>query len=276
MRIKNLQVCKFANLLICIFASFVGCTQTPTPTVERVRLSLVADTSTAPLIDELVAVYQSGQPHVVIDVEHAANARRALAALRAGQCDLAVVSWLPDENKLDEGLWFHAFARDAIVMVTHLTNPVGGVSLSQLRDIYSGQSIFWTDLGGSGLDVVPVSREDGAGTRASFEALVMGNRTVAPTSVVMPSNEAVVEFVSATPGAVGYVSTAWLNPAVNILAVEGVTPSPAAVGAGRYLLSRPFFLVARTQPVGPLGVFVEWVSRGAGQELVTQRHAPAP
>jgi phosphate transport system substrate-binding protein len=266
----------FACLLICSFTLLAACSQTPTPTVKAVHFTLVADTSTLPLVDELVTAYLAHRPHVSIQVEHAANTERALEALRAGQFDLGSVSWLPENEKIGDALWYRPFARDAIVMITHSTNPISGLTLLQLRGIFQWQTLLWEDLGGLALDTIPVSREDGAGTRLSFETLVMGGRDVTPTAVVMPSNEAVVEYVSATPGAIGYVSPAWLVPAVNLLAVEGRTPSPASVEDGRYLLGRPFYLVARAEPSGGLTEFVDWVRDGGGQEIVQRHYASAP
>ena len=92
----------------------------------------------------------------------------------------------------------------------------------------------------------------------------------------MPSNEAVVEYVASTPGAIGYVSSAWLVPAVNLLAVEGVTPSPAAVESGRYLLARPYYLVALAEPSGGLADLVRWIKEGEGQRIVQRNYALVP
>lgn len=265
-----------ANLLMCSFVILAACISTPTPTVQAVHLALVTDTSTAPLVDELVANYLAQRPHVTMQVERAANAERALAALRTGQFNLASVSWLPESEKVESVLWYRPFARDAMVMITHSTNPVGGLALLQLCDIFQGKTLSWAELGGLGLDVIPVSREAGAGTRSSFESLVMGERDVTPTAVVMPSSKAVVEYVSATPGAIGYVSSGWLVPEVNLLAVEGTTPSPASVESGRYLLARPLYLVAWAEPSGGLAEFVAWVESGEGREIIARRYAPAP
>jgi phosphate transport system substrate-binding protein len=265
-----------ASLLIFLFALLCACTQTPIPTIPPMSLTLVADTSTAPLMDELIEVYLADRPHVTIRLEYAANAERTLEALRAGQFDAASVSWLPEEEKSGGTLWQLPFARSPIVMITHPTNPIGGLTLLQLRNIFQGQALFWDDLGGLALDVIPVSREDGSGMRLSFESLVMGGHGVTPTSVVMYSNEAVVEYVSATPGAIGYVSPGWLVPAVNLLAVEGTTPSPASVADGRYLLAFPFYIVARTAPSDGLADFVDWMRSEKGQEIVERRYASMP
>jgi phosphate transport system substrate-binding protein len=272
--LSPVTACRLVLLAGLLFLA--ACTQTPTPTVKTVSFTLVVDGSTAPLVDELVGAYLADRPHVTIQVERTANAERALEALQAGVGDLSSVSWLPEDIKAGDGLWYRPCARDAIVMITHPTNPVGGLTLLQLRGIFQGQTLFWNELGGLALDVIPVSREDGAGIRSSFEALVMGRRDVTPTSVVMSSNEAVVAYVSATPGAIGYVSIGWLAPAVNLLAVEGAAPSPASIEDGRYLLAQPVYLVARAEPSGGLAEFVDWVREAGGQQIVTRRYAPAP
>jgi ABC-type phosphate transport system substrate-binding protein len=92
----------------------------------------------------------------------------------------------------------------------------------------------------------------------------------------MPSQEAVVEYVSKTPGAVGYVSPAWLKPSVSIVAVEGTTPSPSGLEQGRYLLARPFFLISQTEPNDGLADFVDWVTEGKGQQIIARAYASAP
>jgi len=284
MKPKRLQMCTSATersrragyWLLCLLALLPACTQTPTATIETVQLALSADTSTVALMDELVTAYLIDRPHVTIQLEQAANAERAFEALQGGQSDLIAVSWLPEVEASAADLWHLSFARDPIVIITHHANPVGDLTLPQLRDIFQGQTLFWADLGGPELDVIPVSREDGAGTRLSFESLVMGRQDVSPTAVVMPSNQAVVEYVASTPGAIGYVSSAWLVPAVNLLAVEGVTPSPASVEDGRYLLARPYYLAARAEPSGGLAELINWIKAGAGQEIVRRNYALAP
>jgi phosphate transport system substrate-binding protein len=210
-----------------------ACAQTPTPTVETLEFIIIADPSTAPLMEKLTAAYLVERPHVTIELDSAPNAERALEVVQAGNADLAAVSGLPEDAKTSGALWYRPVARDAIVIVTNPSNPVSGLTLLQLRSIFQGQTLAWTDLGGPAVDILPVSREDGSGTRLSFESLVMGRRDVSPTAVLMPSHKAVVEFVSSTPGAIGYVASAWLVPSVNLLAVEGIAPSPASVNDAR-------------------------------------------
>jgi phosphate transport system substrate-binding protein len=263
-------------VIICCLMFMVACTQTATPTIEAVRFSVLADTSTLLLMEQLVPAYQDERPYVSIALERAVNAEQARAALHDGRITLATVSWFREDTEAEAALWYRSIARDPIVMITHSTNPVGEITLLQLRRIYQGQTLLWTELGGEAIDVVAVSREPGSGTRSSFESLVMGNHDVASISIVMPSSETVIEYVSRTPGAIAYVSSAWLVPTVNILTVEGVAPSLPSVENGRYLLSRPFYLVALSEPAGGVADFVHWVKDGAGQEIIKRGYALAP
>jgi phosphate transport system substrate-binding protein len=272
----NRITCLIVLLFGLLSAMFSACAQTPTPTVESIQFSIIADTSTAPLMDELVTAYSDERPNVTINLEHAPNAERALDALQEGQADLATVSWLPENHKVEGNVWYQPYARDSLVVIAHATNPIGGLTLLQLRGVFLGQSLSWQELGGLAVDVKPVSREEGSGTRLSFESLVMGRHDVTPIAVMMPSNEAVVEYVAATPGAIGYIASAWLAPNVNLLAIEGVTPSPASVKDGRYLLARAHYLAAIAEPTGGVAEFVDWIREGEGQTLVKSGYAPAP
>jgi phosphate transport system substrate-binding protein len=261
---------------ICLLLLLPGCAQTPTPTVALIRLAAMADDGTTPLMQELVTAYIRERPAVTIGLHNGANAERTLAALEAGEVDLVAVSWLPDRVKVNGELWYDSFARDAIVLIVHHSNTLPGLALSDLRNIYRGQTLSWADVGGMPVDVVPVVREEGAGTRHGFDSIVMGQREVTPTALILPDEAAVVQYVAATPGAIGYVSPVWLSSAVNVLAVEGVIPSPQAVEDGRYLLARASFLIARANPGGGPAAFIDWVMGEEGQAMVKRAYAPAP
>jgi phosphate transport system substrate-binding protein len=251
-----------------------ACAQTPTPTVETLELRVLADSSTQPLVEDLVIAFARQRPSARIQVEGGLNTKRILDALQAGQADLVTVSWLSEEVKQKPTLWLHPFARDAVVLITHHSNFLPGLTLPQLRTIFQGQILNWSDLGGPAIDIIPVSREEGAGIRLDFDAMVMGKQSIAPTAVLMPNDAAVADYVATTPGAIGYVSTGGINPAVNVLAVEGVPPSINSVEDGRYLLSRQFYLVTLAPTQTGLATFTDWILTGEGLQLIERNYAP--
>ena len=279
MRIANgkLRVAngKLQGVILALWLLLVACARSPVVTPEPVRFRVAADSTTTPLAEMLLAVYQTNRPFVTTRLLPVANSATALEALETGRADLAFLSASPDllspaSSGLTEtaSLWVTPFAWDGVALITHPDNPVTTLSGGQVQDLFQGHLTSWEGAGGEAQEVVVVSREEGSGTRAFFETLVMGEQRVTLNAVVMAGNQAVVEYVMETPGAVGYVSTAYLQPGVNVLNVEGVPPLPSAIAARRYPLARPLYLVARRPPAGGLGDFVAWVLGEEGQRWI--------
>lgn len=224
----------------------------------------------APLVEELAAAYGERQPLVALEVSGLGTAY-GLEALRAGEVDMALASWLPGD--LPANWRATTVARDGIAVVVHPDNPVDGLGLLQLQDLFGGRIYDWEAMGGrAGGEVQPVSREEGSGTRAAFEAWVMGDRRVTPLAVVAPSPQAVVEYVAGHPGSIGYVSMSQVTPAVKVLKVEGELPTPESAGQGSYALSRELWLLTADPPAEAVQRFLDFALSPAGQQIVGRRY----
>ena len=236
-----------------------------TVTREPVTLWLVAADSCAPLAEKLGAAYEEAHPWVTVRIE-VFNSSVAERTLRAGGADLALLSWLP-ESADEDPLWSRPFARDGVAVVVHPATPFAETGLAHLQAIFRGQVQEW-----GGMVLTIVSREEGSGTRAAFESVVLGGYDVALIAVVMPSSEAVLEYVGRTPGAVGYVSTLWLGESladgVRVPPVEGTLPTPGAIADGSYSLARPLYLAAGSDPTGEAREFAQWVLGPEGQAVI--------
>ena len=145
-----------------------------------------------------------------------------LRLLKAGKADLALASWLPQGPP--QGFVAVALGEDDIAVIVHPQVGVRALDLDTLQRVFEGRYLSWADVGGNEIPLRLVSREAGSGTRAAFESLVMGERSVALTAIVMPSAQAVVEYVSRHEGAIGYVSARWQGEGVSVLRVENVAP----------------------------------------------------
>ncbi len=271
--------------LALILVMLAGCGE-PLSTPEPVYLRAAGSMPMGPLVEELVAGFREQTPSVSIEISGlepygGLGTRYGLDALRNGEVDLALASWLPRDPSLSGPLgppldpdWHAtAIARDGIAIIVHPANPLQGLGLLQLRDLFSGRNDEWRALGGVAAQgqVLPVSREAGSGTRAAFETLVMEHLSVTPGALIAPSGEAVVGHVAENPQAIGYVSTSEVGPGVKVLQVEGELPTPKAVELGIYALTRELWLVTPTQPSGLLQDFVEFALSPAGQQIVEGR-----
>jgi phosphate transport system substrate-binding protein len=238
-------------------------------TREPVFLQASGSTTMSPVVSELAIAYHERFPLASLEVTGLGTGY-GLAALGNGEADVALASWLPED--LPSTWRTYALARDGIAVIVHPGNPVTGLGLLQLRDLFSGRTRHWQALDSAATAelVQPVSREDGSGTRAAFEVLVMEDRAVTPLALVAFSSQSVVDYVAENPAAIGYVSMGYVTPDVKVLKVEGELPSPEAAARGSYALTRELWLIT-TEPVAkPVEDFIGFARGPAGQQIVAR------
>ncbi len=261
---------KSIGTAICLMGLllFAGCSRGAVELSEPVHLKVAGSTSMQPLVEELAQAYAECHQQVTITVD----GRGSLAGIelvRQGEVDIGMTSGKEPDDTL---LWSTPIALDGIAIVVHPQNRVEGLTMLQLKDVFFGRIWDWRDVRGQAGEIVVVSREDGSGTRAVFEELVMQGKRVTPTAVVMPNSRAVVEYVAEHPQAIGYVSMGQLTQEVKVLEIEEAAPTPDSVRQGEYHLLCPLFLITRQEPTGAIKGFVDFVLSPTGQSIVGRKY----
>ena len=236
-------------------------------------LRIAGSTSFKPTLNELASAYQAGHPQTVVEVLGGGTAI-GIQELRGKEIDLAAVSWKADNKEASADLNVVPIARDGLAIIVNPQNTITNVTSLQLRALYRGETLDWGAIGGSGGEPVVISREDGSGSRTAFEALAMDGERVTLNALVMPTSQAVVDYVAAHRNAVGYVSTGVLTDTVRAVPLEDIPPTTATVRAGEYRLGRVLYLYA-LQPATPeIQAFLDFVLSPAGQAIVSRHLAP--
>ena len=247
---------------------FAGCSRGAVEPSGPVHLKVAGSTSMQPLVEELAQAYAERHKQVTITVE-GRGSLLGIELVRQGEVDVGMASWKEPE---EASLWSTPIALDGIAIVVHPQNQVEGLTMLQLKDVFFGRVWDWRDARGQAGEIVVVSREDGSGTRAVFEELVMQGKRVALTAVVMPSSRAVVEYVAEHPQAIGYVSMGHVTQEVKVLEIEEAAPTPDSVRQGSYHLLCPLFLVTRQEPTGAIKGFIDFVLSPTGQSIVGRKY----
>ncbi len=239
-----------------------------TPTFQTVTLRLHATTATAPLMNDLAASYSQRFPYRFDIVT--GNYETLLEGLNRGEINYFLSNHLP----ADSPLWAAPVGQDAIAILVHPGNLLPGLTTEQLRNIYQGYIPNWRELGGADINIVVVSREDGSGTRAEFEQLVMGDRRTTLAAQIAPSSRAVVTSVADQTGGIGYVSMGYLDTRVRTLSIDGVPLNVATVYENTYPLRSTLYFVGLEEPQDDYRVFMGWVQSPEGQAVVARHYAP--
>lgn len=160
-------------------------------------------------------------------------------------------------------------AKDGIAVIVHPSNSVTGLSLKDLKAIYTGQISKWSEIGGGAAkSIVVISRDTASGTFETFNSLALKKEKVRDDALMLASNQAIATTVANTPGAIGYIGLGYLSDKVKALEIDKVEPSQKTVVSGEYKLSRPLFMYTNGKPKGLAKKFIDFVLSLAGQRIV--------
>lgn len=172
-------------------------------------------------------------------------------------------------------------ARDAIAIVVHPSNPVNGLTLKQISDLYTGKVTNWKEVGGAEHPIVLLSRESNSGTYSYMleNVIRLGNSRskalFSAETLLMPSSEGISTEVRHNPHTIGYDGLGYVTANQKVLGVarDGnspyVLPSAATVNSGAYPISRPLYMYTAQPPTGEVKEYVNWIMN-QGQVLVSE------
>lgn len=64
-------------------------------------------------------------------------------------------------------------AVDALVFINNIHNPVSSLSTTEIQNIYTGNTKYWSDVGGANTTINPYRREPNSGSQELMDLLVM-------------------------------------------------------------------------------------------------------
>lgn len=228
-------------------------------------VTLAGSTAFQPFAEQLAERYNELHPDANVTVQGGGSALGISAALNgAAQIGMADLVDLPPDAA---ALKSFVVARDGIAVVVNPANPVSGLPMGRIRDIYRGAAADWKELGGLEGPITVVSRESGSGTRSSFES-ILGKFDLTVDAIIQDSNGTVRETVANDARAVGYLSYGLVNEKIKALKVDGVACEKALIVEGRYRLVRPIYLLTLGEPSGYVKAFIEYVLSAEGQATI--------
>ena len=165
-------------------------------------------------------------------------------------------------------------AYDALAVVVHPSNPVKQLTRRQLEDIFRGKITNWKQVGGDDRKIVVYSRETSSGTYEFFKESVLKNKNYMSSSLSMPATGAVIQSVSQTKGAIGYVGLAYVSPRVKTLAVSYdngmhyAHPSVENATNKTYPIVRPLYYYYNANNKEAVAPLIDFILSGEGQDII--------
>jgi phosphate transport system substrate-binding protein len=178
-----------------------------------------------PIAQETAEAYMKQNPSARVTVTGGGTGV-GLSALLDGTTDIAMAS---RPVKFKEKMLAKSYGKelvettiayDALAVVVNPSNSVSKLTRTQLEDIFTGRVTNWKQLGGDDLRIVVYLRETSSGTYEFFKESVLENQNYMAGALSMPATGAIIQSVSQTKGAIGYVGLAYLSPRVKALHIS--------------------------------------------------------
>ncbi|MDD5370099.1 MAG: hypothetical protein PHQ40_13520 [Anaerolineaceae bacterium] len=222
--------------------ALVGCTPQPltTPSAATPQVVRVQYSPNLRYWTQVLSACANREPDIALVVQEisvpAIDLSKGELALRIGAPDT-----LPNFSA--------PIGTEEWAVIVHAANPIGELTLDQVRAIFTGSVSKWEVFASAGssssspVTGIPVQiwrALPGDDLGQAFSRDVLGNESISKRAFEAPSSEAMLEAVSQNPGAIGFVPRRWVNGSVNAVKVAGVEG----------ILAEPVLVMANTEPQG--------------------------
>ena len=221
-------------------------------------------TTILPIAEQAAKGFEEANPGIAVLVSGMGSSA-GIEAVLTETCDIGTASRDLKPEEQGRGLVDTPIAFDGIAVIVNPSNPVEGLTLKQLRDIFSGRITNWREVGGEDREIDLVNRDEASGTREAFNKIVMGDDARFDRSaVVLPGTGQVRDVVARSKGAVGYISVGFVearftNTKVKAIPVDGVHPSEETVASREYPIARSLHFFTNGESSGQVADFIEFV-----------------
>jgi phosphate transport system substrate-binding protein len=268
---KGLAVISLAVILTACGSNDGGGTKSSNEGLATIAIS--GSTSVGPLAEKLAFKYEENND-VKIEINQIGSSAGITNAI-SGVSEIGMSSRDLKQEEIDSGLSETIIAYDGIVVVTHPTNKVKDLTLEEVKKIFTGKVTNWKELGGEDLEIVVVSREDGSGSRDSFQEIVdFSSGELVRSAIIASGNGNIKTTVATNKHAVGFISFEYIDESISTIDINGVEATADNVLQQKYKLSRPFLFVNKEENLTDAGQqFIDFILSPDGQAVVSETGA---
>ena len=109
------------------------------------KVVVAGSSSVNPVMEKLKEAYLAVNPNAEIEIQMSDSSTGVKMAIE-GTCDIGMASRALKDSETAEGVASTVIATDGIAVVVNLNNPVSGLTAEQVRQIYVGELLNWSEI----------------------------------------------------------------------------------------------------------------------------------
>lgn len=265
-RAARAMVCLFASVLL--LAPVAGCGDGGSGGDSQ-QIIVSGSTTILPIAEVSGEMFTKDNPDTKILVSGLGSSA-GIESVSVGTSDIGTASRDLKDSEADLGLTDTPIALDAIAVIVNPANPVDELTSQQVRDIFSGKTLNWSELGGPDREIGIVNRDEASGTREAFYKILMKEEPFFRGAAVLPGTGQVRSVVAQAPGAIGYISLGFVTDEVKPVRIDGVEASFGTVEDGTYPIQRTLHFFTNGKPEGLAATFIQFILSDTVQQGVVR------
>ena len=228
-------------------------------------LDIAGGTAHIPVMKKAAEAIMSANPDIRITV---AGGGSGVGVQKVGEGLVQIGNTgraLKDSEVAKYGLETFPFAIDGVAVAVNPANKVTSLTKQQVKDVFAGKITNWKELGGKDAPISLYVREDGSGTRETFEERALDKGTSVQSANVVNSNGAMKTAIAQDPNAIGYVGIGHLDSSICGVTVDGMVPSQENAANGSYKITRLLYMNTKGKPQGLTALFIDYIYSADGK-----------
>jgi phosphate transport system substrate-binding protein len=109
------------------------------------KVVVAGSSSVTPVMEKLKEAYMALNPNAEIEIQLSDSSTGVKMAIE-GNCDIGMASRELKDSELAAGVTPTVIAIDGIAIIVNNDNPISGLSIEQVRQIYVGELLNWADV----------------------------------------------------------------------------------------------------------------------------------
>jgi phosphate transport system substrate-binding protein len=259
-------------LLIALLIGSIG------TTLAEESVTVSGSTTVLPLGEAAAEAFNTQQKDCQVSVTGGGTGA-GITAIAQDRTDVAMASRkVTSDEKTKFGDKFQQFDVGLDGVVIAVCKPIydagiKALTTDQVKKIYAGEIKNWKELGGPDMQIYAIDREQGSGTRDTFNEDIMGDKAAETPGVgttAMGSAE-VKTAIADADNATGYLGFSYASGGnIEPLSLDGVMPTIQSIKDGSYKLHRHLYFYTFGEPTPCARKFIDFVTSPDGQKIAEE------